>query len=77
MLWAGQLRNFPIPGRAKRFVPSPNAHNGCAPHPTLYSVGTGDSLPEGKAVVVLSRPFMSVWYLYVPTGCVHGQSDCT
>jgi len=60
MLWAGQLRNCPIPGRAKRFVPSPNAHNGCAPHPNPYSVGTGDSLPASKAVVTLSRPFMSI-----------------
>jgi len=74
MLWAGQLRNFPIPGRAKRFVPSPNAHNGCAPHPTLYSVGTGDSLPEGKAVVVLKH---TVHVCLVPTKCVHGQSDRT
>jgi hypothetical protein len=63
MLWAGQLRNFPFPGRAERFVTSPNAHDGCAPHPTPYAVGTGDSLPEGKAVVALNRPFTSIWYL--------------
>jgi len=74
MLWAGQLRNFTIPGMAKMFVPSPNAHNGCAPHPTPYSVGTGDSLPESKAVVALGR---RIHVHLVPTGCVHRQSGCT